>query len=88
MKADDLTEIFLWSQSVDRLVRLLQRLESFSIRPRQEMKVHEVQLEEIRARLNADFAQAMAVRERSDETRLRLQRTAWERKNSSGEMPS
>jgi len=88
MKADDLTEIFLWSQSVDRLVRLLQRLESFSIRPRQELKVHEVQLEEIRARLNADFAQAMAVRERSDETRLRLQQTAWKRKNSSGEMPS
>ena len=88
MKADDYTEIFLWSQSVDRLVRLLQRLESFSIRPRQELKVHEVQLEEIRARLNADFAQAMAVRERADETRLRLQRTAWERRNTSGEKPS
>jgi hypothetical protein len=88
MKADSYTEVFLWNQNVDRLVRVLQRLESFSIRPKQELKAYEIRLEEIRAGLNADFTQAMAVRERADETRLRLQRTAWERKNSSGEMPS
>jgi hypothetical protein len=88
MKADAYAEIFLWNQSVDRLLRVLQRLESSSIRPRQELKAYEIRLEEIRAGLNADFARAMATRERSDETRLRLQRTAWESKNSSGEMPS
>jgi hypothetical protein len=88
MKADAYTEIFLWNQNVDRLVRVLQRLESLSIRPKQELKAYEVWLEEIRAGLNADFTQAMAIRERADETRLRVQRTAWERNNSSGEMPS
>jgi hypothetical protein len=88
MKADGYTEIFLLNQNVDRLVRVLQRLESLSIRPKQELKAYEVWLEEIRAGLNADFTQAMAIRERADETRLRLQRTAWERKNSSGDMPS
>ncbi len=88
MKSDANTEIFLWNQNVDRLIRVLQRLESFSIRPKQELKAYEVRLEEIRAGFNADFTQAMAIRDRADETRLRLQRTAWERKNSSDEMPS
>ena len=88
MKADAYTEIFLWNQNVDRLVRVLQRLESLSVRPKRELKAYEVRLEEIRAGLNADFTQSMAIGERADETRLRLQWTAWERKNSSGEMPS
>jgi len=88
MKADAYAEIFLWNQNVDRLVRVLQRLESFSVRPKQALKAYEAWLEKIRAGVNADFTQAMAIRERADETRLRLQRTAWERKNSSGEMPS
>jgi len=64
------------------LVRVLQRLESFSIRPKQELKAYEVRVEEIRAGLNADFAQAMAARERSDEDRLRMQRTTWETQSS------
>ena len=85
MKEDAYAEIYLWNRNVDRLVRVLQRLESFSIRPKQELKAYEVRLEEIRAGLNADFAQAMATRERSDETRLLLQRTTWERKNTNGE---
>jgi len=88
MKADAYAEIFLWNQNVDRLVRVLQRLESFSVRPKQALKAYEAWLEEIRAGHNADFTQAMAIRERADETRLRLQQTAWKRKNSSGEMPS
>ncbi len=85
MKEDAYAEIYLWNRNVHRLVRVLQRLESFSIRPKQELKAYEVRLEEIRAGLNADFAKAMAARERSDETRLRLQRTTWERRNASGE---
>jgi len=64
------------------LVRVLQRLESFSIRPKQELKAYEIRLEEIRAGFNADFAQAMAARERSDEDRLRMQRTTWETQSS------
>jgi len=88
MKEDAYAEIYLWNRHVDRLVRVLQRLESSSICPKQELKAYEIRLEEIRAGLNADFAQNKAARERSDETRLRLQRAALEKKNQSGEMPS
>ena len=84
MKADAYTEIFLWNQNVDQLVRGLQRIESFSIRAKQDLKAYEVRLEEIRAGLHADFAQAMAVRERSDEHCLRMQRTTWEMQSSPG----
>jgi hypothetical protein len=84
MKMDAYAEIYLWNRSVDRLIRVLQRMETLSIRPKQEMKAYEVRLEEIRAALNADFAQTMATRERSDQTRLIRQRTAWEQKSADG----
>ena len=79
MKADAYAEIFLWNQNVDWLVRVLQRLKSFPIRPKQVLKAYEVRLEEIRAGLNAAFSEAMAARERADESRLWRQRTALER---------
>jgi hypothetical protein len=75
-------EIFLWNRNCDRLIRVLQRLETASIWGKKEMKAYEVRLEEIRAKLNAEFAEAMAMRERSDESRLRTQRTAWETRNA------
>ncbi len=81
MKLDIYAEIYLWNRNVDRLIRVLQRMEPFSIRPKQEMKAYEVRLEEIRAALNADFTEAMATRERSDQSRLTTQRTAWEQKS-------
>ncbi len=80
MKQDAYAEMYLWNRSIDRLVRVLQRLERFSLRPRQEMKVYEVRLEETRASLNADFAETMAEREREDYARLARQRAAWEKK--------
>ena len=80
MKEDAYAEIYLWNRNVDRLVRVLQRLESFSIRPKQEMKAYEVRLEDLRAGLNADFAEVMVARERSEEARLRAQWTAWTQK--------
>jgi hypothetical protein len=82
MKADTYGEIFLFNRDIDRLLRVLQRLEIVSIRPKQEMKAYEVRLEEIRAGLNADFAEAMATRERDDEIRLCRQRTTWEGKRT------
>jgi predicted RNase H-like nuclease (RuvC/YqgF family) len=82
MKGDAYGEIFLFNRDIDRLQRVLQRLESALIRPKQELKAYEVRLEEIRAGLNADFAEAMATRERDDEIRLRRQRTAWEAKRT------
>jgi hypothetical protein len=44
-------------------------------------KAHELRLEEIRAALNADFAEAMFAHERSDHLRLNEQRSAWEQRN-------
>ncbi len=84
MKVDLYGELFLWNRSVDRLIRVLQRMETLSIRPKQEVKAYEVRLEEIRAALNADFTEAMATRERSDQNRLTRQRTAWEQKSADG----
>jgi len=78
MKSDAYAEIYRWNRSVDRLLRVLQRLEPYAIRPRQEMKIYGVRLEEIRAALNADFAEAMVRRERADLWRSNRERTAWE----------
>lgn len=49
---------------------MLQRLEAFSICSNQRKKAYQVRLEEIRAGLNADFAEVTAKRERADEDRL------------------
>jgi hypothetical protein len=82
MKLDAYAEIYLWNKNVDALIRVLQRMEALGVRSRQEMKVHEIRLEEIRAGLNADFSAAMATRERDDQSRFKRQRTAWEAENS------
>jgi len=79
MKADPYSEIYLWNLNMDRLVRVLQRLEIHSLLSRRELKAYEIRLEEIRARLNADFSETMAARERADEFRLSSWRTVLER---------
>jgi len=84
LKLDAYAEIYLWNRSVDQLIRVLQRMETLAIRPKRLMKAYEVRLEEIRAALNADFSEAMATRERSDQSRLTRQRTAWEGKSADG----
>jgi hypothetical protein len=56
LKADTFAEVFLWNKSVDSLVRVLQRMEALGIWSGQEMTAHEVQLEELRATVNAEFA--------------------------------
>jgi hypothetical protein len=82
MKADGYSEIYLWNRDVDRLIRVLQRMELTGILSKQEMKVYDVRLEEVRAGLNAHFSDAMAARERDDHSRLKRQRTAWENTNT------
>lgn len=77
-KSDAYTEIYLWNLNIDRLIRVLQRLELQCICPKQELKAYELRLEEIRAGLNAGFSETMAGRERADEFRLRSWRTAAE----------
>jgi len=78
-KVDVFAEIYLWNLNMDRLIRVLQRLELHSIRSRRELKAYAIRLEEIRAGLNADFAEVMASRERAEEFRLWTWRTALER---------
>ena len=85
MKVDAYAEMYLWNRNFDGLIRVLRRLEPLSIRPKQEMKAYEVRLEEIRAGLNADFAEVMATRERADEGRHRARRMAQEKKLSDGD---
>lgn len=84
MKLDAYSEIYLWNKNVDALIRVLQRMEMLGIHSKEEMKVHEVHLEEIRAALNADFTEAMLIRERTDEWRLKEQRTEREKCESEG----
>jgi hypothetical protein len=83
VKQDAYGEIFLWNRGVDRLVRVLQRLETAAICTKQEMKAYEVRLGEIRAGLNAEFAEAMWKRERADHLRLQTQRMEWEKREES-----
>jgi hypothetical protein len=78
-KLDAFTEIYLWNLNMDRLIRVLDRLKPHSIRSPRGLKVYAIRLEEIRAGLNADFAEVMAVRERADEYRYWFWRTAAER---------
>lgn len=78
-KADTYTEIYLWNLNMDRLIRVLQRLDLQSIRSKRELKGYAIRLEEIRAGLNADFAEVMVARERADEFRFWSWRTALEK---------
>jgi hypothetical protein len=82
MKAAGYSEIYLWNRNVGRLIRVLQRMESIGTLSRQEMKVYEVRLEEVRAALNAHVSGALATCERDDHSRLKRQRTAWENTNT------
>ena len=78
-KTDAFTQICLWNLNMDRLIRVLQRLELHSIRSQRELRAYAIRLEEIRAGLNADFAEVMVARERSDEFRFWSWRIALER---------
>jgi hypothetical protein len=85
MKLDAYAEIYLWNKNVDALIRVLQRMEALGVRSRQEMKVHEMRLEEIRVAVNADLTEMMTGRERADQFRLKEQLAAWERQESDEE---
>jgi hypothetical protein len=84
MKLDAYAEIYLWNKNIDSLIRVLQRMEALGVRSRQEMKVHEIRLEKIRAQLNAEFTAAMFVREKADLWRLKGQQTGGEKPESEG----
>ncbi len=78
-KCEAWADLYIWNLNIDRLIRVLQRLELHSIRSRRELRAYAIRLEEIRAGLNADFAEVMAERERADEFRYWYWRTTLER---------
>jgi hypothetical protein len=82
LKADIFIEIFLWNKNVDSLVRVLQRMEALGIWSRQGMTAYEGRLEELRASVNADFAELISVKERFEQHRFESQRLATELANS------
>jgi hypothetical protein len=84
-KTEIFTEIYLWNLNMDRLIRVLQRLELHSIRSQRELRACAIRLEEIRAGLNADFAEVMVARERADEFRFWYWRTAMEKQRESAD---
>lgn len=78
-KTDVFTEIYFWNLNIDRLIRVLERLEPHSIRSERDLRAYAIRLEEIRAGLNADFAEVIVARERADELRFCSWRIALER---------
>ena len=78
-KSEAWADLYVWNLNIDRLVRVLQRLELHSIRSRRELRAYAIRLEEIRAGLNADFAEVMVARERADEFRYWYWRTTLEK---------
>ena len=78
-KTDAYSEIHVWNQCVDRMVRVLKHLELDSVRSKRELKTYATMLEEIRAALNGDFSEMMAARERANEIRFSSWRTLLER---------
>jgi hypothetical protein len=73
MKADLRAELSLLNRNFDEMIRLLQCATDAGIWTRQETTRHEARLELLRTKLNADFRELMALRERANGLRLRTQ---------------
>ncbi len=73
MKADLRAELGLLNRNVDEMIRLLQCATDAGIWIRQEAAQHEARLALLRAKLNADLRELMALRERANGLRLRTQ---------------
>lgn len=72
--------LFLLNQGVDHLVAILHGMEKFPFAARESLQSAVVEIEEVRASMNADFTEQLGDRERSDQGRLWKQRRAFERK--------
>jgi hypothetical protein len=70
MKADLRAELGLLHRNVDGMIRLFQCATDAGIWTREEAERHESRLELLRAKLNADFRELMALRERANGSRL------------------
>jgi hypothetical protein len=73
MKDDLCAELGLLNRNVDEMIRLLQRATDAGIRTPEEATRHTARIELLGAKLNADFKELMALRERANESRLSTQ---------------
>jgi hypothetical protein len=72
--------LFLWNQGVDHVVAILRGMEKFSFTDKESLQSAVVEIEEVRADMNADFTEHLADRERLDEGRFWKERRAFEKK--------
>jgi hypothetical protein len=73
MKADLRAELGPLHRNVDEMIRRFQCATDAGIWTREEAERHESRLELLRAKLNADFRELMALRERANGSRLNTQ---------------
>ena len=72
--------VFLLNQAVGQVVALLRDMEKFPFADKESLKNAVVEIEEVRAGVNAGLTEHLADRERSDEGRFWKQRHAVEKK--------
>jgi hypothetical protein len=72
--------LFLWNQGVDQVVAILRGMEKLSCADKQSLQFAQVEIEEVRADVNADFAEELVDLERVDEGRFWKQKHAYEKK--------
>ena len=72
--------LFLLNEGVDYVVALLRGLEKFPFAHKDDLQCGQAQIEEVRADVNADFAEHLMDSERHDEGRFWKQRRGYEKK--------
>jgi hypothetical protein len=72
--------LFLWNQGVDQVVAILRGMEKLSCADKQSLQFAQVEIEEVRSDVNADFAEELVDLERVDEGRFWKQKRAYEKK--------
>lgn len=72
--------LFLLNQGVDHVVAILRSMEKFSFANKKSLQSAQVEIEEVRADVNADFVEEMGERERLDQGRFWKQRRAYEKR--------
>lgn len=72
--------LFLLNQGVDHVVALLRGMEKFPFVHKDDLQCGQAQIEEVRADVNAHFAEHLMDSERHDEGRFWKQRSAYEKK--------
>ena len=72
--------LFLLNQGVDYIIAILHGMEKFPFADKESLHSAQAEIEEVRAGTNADFAERLGDRERSNEGRFWKQRRAFEKK--------